>query len=102
MSLVERYFPKELYDVVKSLDKEGEATTMQISELAGVSHSFLINIIPSLRDGGFVSVVRGKKDKRKKLVKLTDAGSLLLDALECYKATLEGNLALMKSLVRTK
>jgi len=100
MSLIERYFPNELYDVLKALEKEKEATTMEISEIAGVSHSFLINIIPSLKDKGFISVVKGKTDKRKKFVNLTDGGRHLLRALEIYRATLEGNFGLIRTLVK--
>jgi len=102
MSLVDKYFPKELYEILKSLDGKGEITTMEVSRVAGVSHSFLLNVLPSLKNDGFVSVVKGKTDKRKKFVKLTDGGSYLLEALECYRATLEGNYALIKSLVKSK
>jgi len=100
MSLVEKYFPRELYDVLKALEREGEATTMQISELAGVSHSFLLGVLPSLKDKGFVSVLRGQTDKRQKLVRLTDGGRFLLHALEVYRATLDGNFALIKSITQ--
>lgn len=89
MSLVEKYFPSELYAVLKLLDLEREATIMQITETAGVSHSFLLNVMPLLKHNGFVSVFPLTTDKRKKIVKLTEAGRCLLHALECYLEKLE-------------
>jgi len=73
---------------------------MEVSEVAGVSHSFLINVIPSLKDNGFVSVAKGKEGKRKKFVNLTVGGRDLLRVLEIYQATLKGNFALVRTLVK--
>lgn len=84
------------------MDGEGQITTMEISRLAGVSYSFLLNVLPSLKDKGFVSVVRGETGKRLRFVKLTDGRRYLLHALECYRANLEGNYALIKRLVKSK
>lgn len=99
--LVGKYFPRELYEVLKALG-ESELTTMEAKSVAGVSHTFLLNVLPSLESGGFVSVSEGKTDKRKKLLRLTDGGKLLLDVLEVYRVTLEGNYPLAKRLLNAR
>jgi len=99
--LVRKYFPRELYEVLKALG-EKELTTMEATGVAGVSHTFLLNVLPSLEMGGFISASRGQTDKRKTLIRLTDGGRYLLQALEIYQATLEGNYALVKSLVKAR
>ena len=98
--LLEKYFPKELYAILSALS-DRELTAMEICRVAKVSHGFLLGVLPSLRFGGFVSITKGQTDKRVKHVRLTDGGRYLLEALEIYRATLEGNYALIKSLVKT-
>ena len=99
--LAKKYFPRELYEVLKAL-AESEMSTMEIARVAGVSHTFLLSVLPSLEDGGFVSVAKGQTDKRMKYAKLTDGGRYLLQALEVYREALEGNFPLLKSLLRAR
>ena len=99
--LAKKYFPRELYEVLKAL-AERELSTMEISRVAGVSHTFLLSVLPSLEDGGFVSVAKGQTDKRMRYAKLTDGGRYLLQALELYREALEANFTLLKTYLRTR
>ena len=94
--LAKKYFPRELYEVLKALDGR-ELSTMEIARVAGVSHTFLLSVLPSLEDGGFVSVAKGQTDRRLKYAKLTDGGVCLLRVLMDYRQALEGNFALLKN-----
>ena len=98
--LAKKYFPRELYEVLKAL-AERELSTMEIARVAGVSHTFLLGVLPSLEDGGFVSVAKGQTDKRLNYAKLTDGGRYLLHTLELYRQVLEGNFSLAKKYIET-
>lgn len=97
--LTKKYFPKELYDTLMALSK-GEGEVMEISRVAAVSHTFILHVLPFLEDAGFVTISRGKTDRRKKFVRLTDGGAFLVDVLELYRTTLRGNFDMAKEILK--
>ena len=97
--LVRRYFPKELYDTLVALGR-GEGEVMEVSRVAGVSHTFILHVLPFLEDLGFVTVTHGKRDKRKKYLRLTDGGEFLMEVLELYRTTLKGDFDMAKGMMK--
>ena len=97
--LSERYFPEELYSVLKVLDVKEGLFTKQILEVAGCSEGFLVNILQILKHKGFITVTRGT-DRRKRVVNLTEDGRFLFELLEIYRNTLEGNIPLAKGVIK--
>lgn len=79
---------------------ERELTTMEVSRVAKVSYTFLLNILSLLKAEGILYIIESKTDRRVKFVRLTDAGKYLLETLEMYRATLQGNYDLIKRLTK--
>lgn len=73
---------------------------MDIPALAEVSEAFAIDILRDLSESGFVSLTPSIRDRRVKLVRLEEAGEILLEHLLIYRELLEGKISVYKSLRR--
>ena len=78
--LARKYFPRELYEVLKAL-AERELSTMEIARVAGVSHTFLLGVLPSLEDGGVCVCCEGTNRQAYEVRQAHGRGAILTSSL---------------------
>ncbi|NVM23179.1 MAG: MarR family transcriptional regulator [Desulfobacterales bacterium] len=79
-----KYYPKELYRVLKALES-GSLKTTELPSKADVSRQYIFSILDILWAAGLISRGESERDKRVVNVTITDKGKRLLAALESLK-----------------
>lgn len=67
--------------VLYALETEGDLTQKQVAENYGMLKQTVHTVIRSLEQRGYVHLTAGKKDRREKIVSLTDSGHAYAEPL---------------------
>ncbi|MGO3184392.1 MAG: MarR family winged helix-turn-helix transcriptional regulator [Aequorivita sp.] len=66
------------------LEKHEQMTVTEIAEALGLSHPAIVNLMTKMKNKGYVSSVRDKKDKRKSQLQLSEKAKNELPELHKY------------------
>ncbi|MBK9509411.1 MAG: MarR family transcriptional regulator [Cytophagaceae bacterium] len=88
-------FEASWFGVFYLLDKNGELSIHEISEVLEISHSAVSQMVKTLNEKNLVALSPSKHDARKKIVVLTDSGKELLNQIKPVWEALEKTITEM-------
>ncbi|MBK6976321.1 MAG: MarR family transcriptional regulator [Cytophagaceae bacterium] len=88
-------FEASWFGVFYLLDKNGELSIHEISEVLEISHSAVSQMVKTLNENNLVALSPSKHDARKKIVVLTDSGKELLNQIKPVWEALEKTITEM-------